>query len=584
MDVLSDSVYEIVIIGGGTCGLACAARLCEDNPGSIYTEDEHQRFHWLKNRGRKVLVLDKHMCEKQHYTLLSKFRPQDILVLDANSDRFLGGWDKQFSTCQIPFLRLPMFFHPDPVNIDGMISYAHSTAQEKELMEIPNVVGREISKHKRKVRGKLNHDRPGIIDVNMRDCRDYYRPSTAFFHDFCMDLVDRYGIGGCVRQGEVLEMKHTELHMYDVDKTVSGFWLRTHDAVYGAKTVIVATGHRGRINYPLKALEPHHSLENACHTTHIFAEDVVFPHPRLLRVAENGRAPTLCIVGGGLTLAQLAHVACSQGIHVVLLVRGRLKVKHFDFHLDWVTKYKNVKKLSFFMLDTDEEREEMIRAAREGGSVNPEYRHKLQKWERLGRLQIFQNTEIVKGAWDGVWALSLRTSEKKRAVEVDMGAELVETVKEVFTKRGKLRRLSKSLVGDCGTRSAESRDLGGPDAAVSLEVLNADYIVCATGIAPDILGLPFMADIAASHPIPTVNGLPCLSDDLQWDLLPLFFVGKNAGLRIGPTAANLDGARLCAERVGWKIQESKQVERSPMDTRLQLAGNNMNWYSLLAEA
>ena len=115
-----------------------------------------------------------------------------------------------------------------------------------------------------------------------------------------------------------------------------------------------------------------------------------------------------------------------------------------------------------------------------------------------------------------------------------------------------------------------------------------------------------------------------MTDNLQWnnDLL-LFMIGKNASLRTGPSSANLDGARLGAERIGWYIQDLLSLgklewktrrckfcssespvsnvlldskldgdsesevetdtdeELSSFDTRLKLASGQMNWYSLL---
>lgn len=72
------------------------------------------------------------------------------MVIDARGDKFLTQWDAQFNACQIPYLRSPMFFHIDPSDIDGMISFAHLNKREKELMEITNVVGKEFSKHQQK--------------------------------------------------------------------------------------------------------------------------------------------------------------------------------------------------------------------------------------------------------------------------------------------------------------------------------------------------------------------------------------------------------------------------------------------------
>ena len=140
-----------------------------------------------------------------------------------------------------------------------------------------------------------------------------------------------------------------------------------------------------------------------------------------------------------------------------------------------------------------------------------------------------------------------------------------------------------------------------------------DYICFATGMQADIHALPCFKSLMESHPIRTVNGLPCLTDNLQWnDEVPLFMVGKYAGLRTGPASANLDGARLGAERIGWFIQDMRerglfdwnienkdiyslsnddwqdadasQFQLSSLEKRMQLASGQMNWYSLLQEA
>lgn len=863
-DIHLENFFEVIIVGGGTCGLAVALRLCENAPGSIYTEEEHQRFHWLKSRGARVSTIHKGMTRTLKYVAPTKLTADNILALDALLDHFMGGWDNQFRSCQIPHLRLPMFFHPDPVNIDGMITYAHSTQREKDLMEIQNVVGKEYLKHqikrtmKKKLNkqpavigdqegGKHNHDRLGIVDINMRDWRDYYRPLTPFFRDFCNDLIDRYNLHNVVRKDEVVSMKYTDLHIYDRNYVEKGFVIRTESGkTYGCKTCVVASGHRGKINYPIKGLgKEMPSLDALCHTTDIFYDRVPFPHPRLMARAQperekkraglrgsrddslkkmprgkmekedkmdekaeepeesqcemaqkqmseesetkremdegpkiepmqsdyiqaveathediasdlelkrskkkmarakeikekaekaeamkamqkakmmqkgvemsgkeegsgsqmeeqkmekggsgelevselaqvqeeprekessmevveesNGKKPSiepmeketssmemqekpkeneakmkvqeqsmekqdspmepkrlassmkmhqkpmevktsmenttqeksphplspknpkprsnsnigptdisrrsstdsssesvssfsttstapssvhsmdeslptkphLVIIGGGLTSAQLAHVACLKGIHVTLVLRGPVKIKHFDFHLDWVTKYRNVKKLAFYMLDTDEERAQLILDARGGGSINPEYHMKINKHQAAKRLLLMKYTTMENGKFDEdtqTWNMDLVTREE-----------------------------------------------GMPEQTRNI---NADYVICATGILPDLHGLGFLDNIIEDYPIDIVGGFPCLTDDLQWcEELPLYMVGKNASLRIGPTSANLDGARTGAERVGWKIQEDLvKDERAEDDTRLQLASNNLNWYTLLLEA
>lgn len=58
------------------------------------------------------------------------------------------------------------------------------------------------------------------------------------------------------------------------------------------------------------------------------------------------------------------------------------------------------------------------------------------------------------------------------------------------------------------------------------------------------------------YPIESVAGLPCLSEDMMWkEDIPLFITGRLAGLRLGPGAPNLVGARVGAERIAWAMEE-----------------------------
>lgn len=574
---------DIIVVGGGTCGLAVCARLCEQCPGSIYTEDEHQRFHWLKQRGYQVNLVNrnvssnksykpnKHKYSQPYYTL------NDIMVLDEVNDKFLGQWNNQFSACKIPYLRSPMFFHLDPVNIDGLVSYTHTTNRNHELMEIENVVGKEYSKHQLKKQMKKKsrkipapnekdfstHDASGLIDINMRDWKDYYRPSTSLFHDYCQDIINRYDLHNIVKKETVLDIKYTNIEIIGTNKSGKGFVVKTNKGTYGCKVCVLATGHRGKINYPIEPFSQNNDLSKCCHTSHIFTNQVSFPPTSMLKTKKPS---SLVVVGGGLTSAQLVDLAIRQGVSkVYLLLRGPLKIKHFDFHLDWVTKYKNLKKSAFYIKDTDEERLEMIQDARQGGSINPEYRKKLLIHCKSGRLELMKHTVITSSNWND----QSKTWDIKVACKGDHG-ELTEP---------------KTMY------------------------LNPEYIVFATGNTTDINQLPFLQTMTKEQGIKTVNGFPCITDNLEWkEGLPLFIIGKNASLKVGPSSANLDGARLGAERIGWYIQDqnrqgkyawsdhnslnkddaetldhqlNSESQPDSFATQLKLASGQLNWYSLL---
>lgn len=161
---------------------------------------------------------------------------------------------------------------------------------------------------------------------------------------------------------------------------------------------------------------------------------------------------------------------------------------------------------AFHLADSDAERAELIRVARGGGSMTPVYRAVLAKHEAAGRLNIRECTRIARQCWDAdsmTWKVQLQSA--------------------------------------------------GSDLETELEV---DFIFYATGAKADIDAVPCLKEMHEKWPIMTVEGLPCLTDDLMWtEGVPLFVTGRYAGLRVGPGAANLEGARVAAERIVWRMKE-----------------------------
>lgn len=89
-----------------------------------------------------------------------------------------------------------------------------------------------------------------------------------------------------------------------------------------------------------------------------------------------------------------------------------------------------------------------------------------------------------------------------------------------------------------------------------LDLPPIDYIYFATGARADVREMPLLSSISNQYPIEIKEGLPCLTDDLMWrEDVPLFLTGRMAGLRLGPGAPNLEGARLGAERIAWSLEE-----------------------------
>lgn len=241
-----------------------------------------------------------------------------------------------------------------------------------------------------------------------------------------------------------------------------------------------------------------------------------FPDPLITQRVAAGRRTNVLIVGGGLTSVQLAQVAARAGVSKIwLLLRGRLRVKHFDVGLEWMGKYKNAEQARFWLADSDEERLDIIKEARGGGSVNPTYNKVLKGLVAEGKVCMLQETQLCDAEF-------LRAE----GGDDDEGG---------------------------GGYWAVKTD---PPAPVDGGLPPMDYVYFATGVQTDFRALPYLRTMLARHPIRGFGGFPCLTEDLMWDEgVPLFVTGRLSALRIGPAAPNIGGAKVSAERVCWALED-----------------------------
>lgn len=170
-------------------------------------------------------------------------------------------------------------------------------------------------------------------------------------------------------------------------------------------------------------------------------------------------------------------------------------------------KYKTLHQGYFHQADSDEERLEIIKDARGGGSITPAFMKRIKPHITRGQLKMFEKTVITDAKFEvcadgegGVWKIK-----------------------------------------------TEPPIEGLPD---------IDYIYFATGIQSDFTTLPYLQNMLKDYPIQSLGGFPCLNEDLMWkDDVPLFMAGRLAALRLGPAAPNIGGARVGAERITLALDE-----------------------------
>ncbi|KAF5538361.1 FAD-binding protein [Fusarium mexicanum] len=485
---VEEEIYDVLVIGAGPCGLAISARLHEHTPAALFTDEEHRRFHWISKYGNKMPL--KHVRSGKISSPKHAAKPQyKMLVLDADSDTWMGRWNRLFKMYDISHLRSPMLWHVDPLDRDALLAHAYANDRADELVEIRNCVGKEVSKHGRKKSGQraCGRRQEARVDINVRERNDYYNPSTSLFCDHCEKVAARYNLSSNMIRKESLQ--HLD---YDEVKGISIngeklFTVTSNKTRRYARTVVLAVGPANVAKIPRIPSMPD-ELPQTCHSMHI----TEFPDPIVKARIAAKKTTNILVVGGGLTSAQLTDLAIRKGVSKVWhIMRGPLRIKHFDVGLEWMGKFKNAKQAQFYYADSDDERIEMIKEARGGGSITPVFHKRLKKHLLTKKLELFTETSLADAQFDaekGTW--SVQTNPP-----VDMPA--------------------------------------------------MDYMYFATGIQTDFSSLPYLQTILEKYPIEGRGGFPCINNDLMWnDDVPLFMMGRLAALRLGPAAPNLGGAQV----------------------------------------
>lgn len=202
------------------------------------------------------------------------------------------------------------------------------------------------------------------MEVDERDRKDYFTPSTGCFHDFCQGCIQRYGLQKHIIQQETvdeIDFDHfTKLHQHDKVFRVS----TNHTQHYARSVVLAIGGGKPVIPAPFPSEPP----EAASHAMW-FEQGCMLSQEMQVKVRKRQHATAL-VVGGGLMSAQIADCLVGKGVSQVhLVMRGPWKggqsayyaplsgtdsiraVKPFDVDLSWMSKFRNQRRAAFWSAD-----------------------------------------------------------------------------------------------------------------------------------------------------------------------------------------------------------------------------------------
>ncbi|KAK4121282.1 hypothetical protein N657DRAFT_692358 [Parathielavia appendiculata] len=167
---------------------AAAARLREQNPAVIFTDKEQQRLHWMRRHGKKMALKN---------------------------------------------------------TKNGLLSGAHELGRERELIEIKGCVGKEVSMHVKKMRGKFTLNKSDSrIAINERGRKDHFNPTQALLSGHSSHFISRYNLNtGLVHKERVLDISCTPVHgLFSPDDNESLSTVHTNKGTPHAHIIILAVG------------------------------------------------------------------------------------------------------------------------------------------------------------------------------------------------------------------------------------------------------------------------------------------------------------------------------------------------------
>lgn len=159
-----------------------------------------------------------------------------------------------------------------------------------------------------------------MVEVDERDRKDYFTPSTGCFRDFCEGCIRRYDLQEHIVQRETA--KDVDFDLFpEVEENARVFRITTNHGQHFARAVVLAIGGGKPV---IPAPFSGELTKAASHA--MWLEEHCVLGPELQRTVRARRHTAALVIGGGLTSAQIVECLVRKSVKEVhLVMRGPWK-------------------------------------------------------------------------------------------------------------------------------------------------------------------------------------------------------------------------------------------------------------------
>ena len=459
----------------------------------------------------------------------------NICIIDAN-DNLLHTWKYRTATTGMHYLRSSAGYHLDLDENSLRLRFSSNPATENEKRSYSGT--RHVqSRKRRKKKHKSLSKSCGVIQQEFSN--DYSRPRLDIFNKHSDLVISKYKLDKIHQKGIV-----TGIHPCDENVQVevqipsaTGAYCDDQSIIYTAEHIILALGNDDPSYVEWSSKD---DIDSGL-VTHLLDEKAIHSSENNDLLSIDTKTYDIAIVGGGITAAHKALELVDKkknpgsespsigNIH--LISRHPLIEQQFDTHQDWMmdkAASKRSEKVGgygtprrqriFSKLTCWKERRMMIAKERVPGTVTPAVNRGIN-----GLRYAIENGDIR-------WHQAEILDKKLMALESNhTNGNIAHYVKN--------HRIELSLSS------------GGK--------IETDKILLATGFGKKPPGGKLLDDLIenAGLEVSAFCGYPIVDQYLLWH--PRIYVsGALAELELGPSARNIAGARLAAERILESFQKT----------------------------